>query len=304
MSARSASQVTWIPFLLLFLIITVSGVFLANELLGIKGTFVHSDTIPVGDFLDMAICGPAYLIVMLAIHHIAHGGRYDGRGPYALLSIVSLVVMLYGHSMHAVGNAIHTTVTELRPNESQISKTALLQMYFWDETLGHLLYFIGWYLFMLFSMLSQSSRHSLCISGGGDIANTSYSHQFTSSRWSRVWSTLSALTMGVAHTIAFIEGDCPWLGLALAPAMIALSVSHVHTQQQHFQRWSRWYKKQERDSKTKQGNAGHPSMEAVDEAEATQCHTSFWSTLHSFPLTMHCFYLGILLLTLMTRYVV
>jgi hypothetical protein len=201
--------------------ISVVVLFLLAEQLSKRNLFILENVIflPAGDFVDMFIMTPIFFVAFWFIHYQMFRsenksaavnanapGVHHHMGPISdnlrlflyCLSAFSLTVFIYGCSMHTVANAIHTVFTERRPHS--VPKEHLSLMYFFDETFSHILIMFGWYSMMMVWTLAQNPKlHSFRV--GEDS-------------W-KIFAIANGIFTGLVHTLAFIEGDCPKLGLFL-----------------------------------------------------------------------------------------
>jgi len=178
--------------------------------------FVFEEAIflPAGDFVDMVVMTPIFFIGFWMIHSMMifqqEQAGFSFRKMLHVLSCVGLTVFIYGTCMHTVGNAVHTVFTERRP--FPIPKEHLSLMYFFDETLSHILMLGAWYgMIMVWVLAQNTDSHSFVIDGGV---------------W-RLFAVVNGVFTGVMHTMAFIEGDCPRLGIyVLCPLTILCVIVH------------------------------------------------------------------------------
>ena len=265
----------WVVSLVFFLTAVLTLVFLVSDLV-LKGTFVMNDSFPIGDFLDLTVSSPIFIAVCIALHYCYHA-QATTRAQYALqcASIVSTVVLFYGHATHLAGNAIHTTFTELRPQN--VSHSALRLMYFLDETLGHILTLGGWYS-LLFTCVLRDAQYSMLQCNGLVDRTTGVVQCF---------AVVTGVVMGVVHTVSFIEGDCPLMGLFLvAPLGIALSlVNSLHNVPARMMSLS----EKKRDRNLAVGTSTAAQRQARHEIRAPPRY-SIIQLLHSCPMSMICLY--------------
>jgi len=126
--------------------------------------------------------------------------------------------------MHWTANAINTYMTEYNLEKqlrSQVADEVYNLIYFFDEHLGHLIFFSSlhamislWTIFHTSWTLSSPCRHSTA------------SRLHCSLVWFEFLLPIAAGgACGVVHTIAFIEGSSKWLGLSLSGAQIVAVIS-------------------------------------------------------------------------------
>jgi hypothetical protein len=201
-TAENYSKARLILVLFAFLNAALIAVFLIAEKLGKEKRFVYEHEIffPAGDFLDMIIMAPIFAIVFWIVHNIIFNDKNSTNYLLRWTSVAAISVFIYGMAMHMTGNAIHTIFTERRPYT--IPKAHLSLIYFFDETLSHLLLLSGWYTALYAWTLADNLV-------------------FIPSTLLSVFSVVTSALMGLTHSISFIEGDSPLLGVGvLAPLLI------------------------------------------------------------------------------------
>lgn len=102
--------------------------------------------IRIVDFVDLVVMAPFYGIILYRLTSLLLD-KYHARSH--TLSIIFLVTMLYGHSMHMTANAINTFSTEINNYRQVLPEDVYSLIFFFDEILGHWILYIG--LFGLFA---------------------------------------------------------------------------------------------------------------------------------------------------------
>jgi hypothetical protein len=143
--------------------------------------------IRIVDFVDLVIVAPFFLIIFLALHALVFEQREHSNWKWISLALFG--IFLYGHSMHVTANAINTYSTEIQDYRNIIPSDTYALIYFFDEDLGHWLFFLG-----LFGLLGIWVTQS-------------------SIRDNRVWNSLvSGSLFGVFYAIVIIESSQYWIG--------------------------------------------------------------------------------------------
>jgi len=144
--------------------------------------------IRIVDFVDLVFIAPFYLIVMLNIINTVFYENINRK--HLFLSLGFLGIMLYGHAMHLVGNAINTYSTEINHYLDNIPPDSYELIYFFDEILGHIIFFVG-----LFGSIG------LWIIADQQVQKPSWQE----------W--VAGSISGLAYAIALIESSQPWMGI-------------------------------------------------------------------------------------------
>jgi hypothetical protein len=143
------------------------------------------------DFVDLVFTAPFFMVMLLYFNHTIFEGQKE-RSLY-LVSLGLMILTLYGHSMHLVGNAINTYSTEINHYLDRIPSDTYEMIYFFDEDLGHWLLYIG--LFGSMGMWIIADRRTNKLS------------------W---FDWLPGGVLGFTYAISIIESSQPWMGFAAA----------------------------------------------------------------------------------------
>lgn len=143
------------------------------------------------DFIDLVFLAPFMLIMLLLINDQIYLG-YNDRRLYRI-SLGLLCLTMYGHAMHLTGNAINTYSTEVHQYIDRIPSDTYELIYFFDELLGHYLFFTGilgtFGVWILADQRSQIASWQDYAAGG---------------------------LLGVSYAIAIIESSQAWFGFVLS----------------------------------------------------------------------------------------
>lgn len=154
--------------------------------------------IRVVDFCDLAATAPFYLASLISLHGlvVTRERRFAYWLGFALIGI-----FMYGHAMHLTANAVNTYSTEIRDYTSVIPSDSYALLYFFDEDLGHWLFF-GAYYALLGLWLWEDRLVGIT--------------QFQ--------TVLPGILLGIALGIAVVESSHPWLGVSASVLLIGLAL--------------------------------------------------------------------------------
>lgn len=152
----------------------------------------------VVDFCDLAVTAPFYLAALLALHGLVVS--HERRCAY-WLGLVLIGILMYGHAMHLTANAVNTYSTEIRDYASIIPPDSYALLYFFDEDLGHWLFF-GAYFALLGLWLWEDRFVGIA----------------------QIQTVLPGILLGVALAIAVVESSHPWIGVVASVLLIGLAL--------------------------------------------------------------------------------
>ncbi len=138
------------------------------------------------DLIDITVLAPFFLIFLIIF--TIKSVNYQCKPKKLFIPFFLLGITLYGHSMHLTGNAINTYATEVNQYVDQIPLDLYQLIFFFDENLGHWLFFGG-----IFGLL------------GVWILNDDLRSKSTWQDW------VSGLLWGISYSIAITESSHPWL---------------------------------------------------------------------------------------------
>jgi hypothetical protein len=113
--------------------------------------------------------------------------------------------MLYGHAMHLAANAVNAFATEIRDYRAVLPDDMYALLYFFDEHLGHLLFFGG-----IHSLLGLWVWVGL-----EDPVGRMAPRQLA-------WVIAAGVVEGATLAIALIEATYPWLGYVASAVLLVL----------------------------------------------------------------------------------
>ena len=93
------------------------------------------------DAADMVILAPLYVALLLFLWNYMQ--KHGAPRWLVVVFLVLAFLFLYGHAMHATGNAINTYATEVNDYKDQIPKDLYDLIFFLDERLSHLVLFVA-----------------------------------------------------------------------------------------------------------------------------------------------------------------
>jgi hypothetical protein len=159
--------------------------------------------IRIVDFLDLILIAPFYLATFIFIHNRIFDN--DQSKITKTISLVLISVFMYGHSMHLTANAINTYSTEIMNYKSILPLDTYSLIYFFDETLGHIIIYSS--LFLLFSLWALKSSFY------GKSLNP----------------LLSGAIWGFSLSISLIESSHPYLSIFGFLVMILSTIYNAKT---------------------------------------------------------------------------
>lgn len=144
--------------------------------------------IRVADFIDLVVVAPLYLVSIVLFHE--HFILVNVSRRLRVTFFVISILFLYGHAMHLTANVIDTFSTEIRDYFEILPRDTYDLIYFFDETLSHIIVFITRY--SLFAILLIFEAHYQASRDGSSI------------RWA---AAVVGILFGFWEAIVFIEGQ-------------------------------------------------------------------------------------------------
>eukprot|EP00743_Colponemidia_sp_Colp-15_P002769 GILK01002997.1.p1 GENE.GILK01002997.1~~GILK01002997.1.p1 ORF type:complete len:326 (+),score=20.89 GILK01002997.1:55-1032(+) len=147
--------------------------------------------------LDLAVNAPTYMITLYGTHLLvfprfsSRHKQYNGR-MLEFLSLFLATVFMYGHAVHAVGDAVGS-YAEHSQYVSGLPTDLYALIHFMDEYLGHFLMFTAYYPLLAVWVLGtklKGTRIQACV------------------------AVLLGVMNGLFHSLACIEGGSPAVGFA------------------------------------------------------------------------------------------